>query len=98
MVSATKTSVKLQKLSWYKTGFVSRQVLHLISKLQNWICPKTGQYKTCIVSNTKIQAPIRATKPKPWQSHLTSETVEFFIQNEKAGLMSMQSRFLEQQV
>ena len=44
--------VKLQNLSWYKTGFVSRHVLHLLSKLQNWICPKTGQYKTCIVSNT----------------------------------------------
>ena len=68
------TTVKLQNLSWYKTGFVSRQVLHLPSKLQNWICPKTGQYKTCIVSNTKIEAFIRATKPKPWQSHLTSET------------------------
>ena len=38
----------------YKTGLVSRQVLHLLSKLQNWICPKTGQYKTCIVSNNKI--------------------------------------------
>ena len=41
--------VKLQNLSWYKTGFVSRQVLHLLSKLQNWICPKTGQYKACIL-------------------------------------------------
>ena len=76
----TVTSVRLQNLPWYKTGFVSRQVLHLLSKLQNWICPKTGQYKTCIVSNTKIEASIRATKPKPWQSHLTSETVEIFIQ------------------
>ena len=38
----------------YKTSLVSRQVLHLLSKLQNWICPKTGQYQTCIVSNTKI--------------------------------------------
>ena len=28
--------------------------MHLLSKLQNWISPKTGQYKTCIVSNTKI--------------------------------------------
>ena len=37
-----------------KTGLVSRQVLHLLSKLQNWICPKTGQYKTCLESNTKI--------------------------------------------
>ena len=44
-----------------------------------------GQYKTCIVSNTKIEASIRATKPKPRQSHLTSETVEIFIKNEKAG-------------
>ena len=38
----------------YKTGLVSIQVLHLLSKLQNWICPKTGQYKTCLESNTKI--------------------------------------------
>ena len=38
----------------YKTGLVSRQVLNILSKLQNWICPKTGQYKTCIVPNTKI--------------------------------------------
>ena len=52
----------------YKTGFVSRQVLHLLWKLQNWICPKTGQYRACIVSNTKIEAYTRATKPKPWQS------------------------------
>ena len=90
----TQNSVKLQNLSWYKTGFVSRQVLHLLSKLQNWICPKTGQYKTFIISNTKIEASIRATtKPKPWQPHLTSETVEIFIQNEKTGLVSMQSRF-----
>ena len=37
-----------------KTSLVSRQVLHLLSKLQNWNSPKTGQYKTCIVSNTKI--------------------------------------------
>ena len=77
----------------YKTGLVSRQVLHLLSKLQNWIWHKTGQYKTCLVSNTKIEASIRATKPKSWQSHLTSETVEIFIQNEKAGLVPMQSRF-----
>ena len=41
---------------WYKTGFASRQLLHLLSKQQNWICPKTGQYKVCIVSNTKIEA------------------------------------------
>ena len=38
----------------YKTGLVSRHVLHLLSKLQNWICPQTGQYKTCLESNTKI--------------------------------------------
>ena len=44
---------RLQNLPWYKTGLVSRQVLHLLSKLQNWICPKTGNYKTCLVSNTK---------------------------------------------
>ena len=55
--------------------------------------PKTGRYKTGLVSNTKIEASIRATKPKPWQSHLTSDTVEIFIQNEKAGLVPMQSRF-----
>ena len=85
--------VRLQNLPWYKTGLVSRQVFHLLSKLQNWIWPKTGQYKTCLVSNTKIESSIRATKPKPWQSHLTSETVEIFIQNEKAGLVPMQSRF-----
>ena len=71
-----RTFVRLQNLPWYKTGLVSRQVLHLLSKLQNWIWPKTGQYKTCLVSNTKIGASIRATKPKPWQSHLTSETIE----------------------
>ena len=87
------TPVKLQNLSWCKTGFVSIQVLHLPSRLQNWICPKTGQYKTCIVSNSKIEASIRATKPKTWQSHLNSETVEIFIQNEKASLVSMQSWF-----
>ena len=87
------TTVRLQNMPWYKPGLVSRQVLHLLSKLQNWICPKTGQYKTCIVSNTKIEASIRATKPKPWQSQLTSKTVEIFIQNEKAGLVPMQSRF-----
>ena len=48
------TSVRLQNLPWYKTGLVSRQVLHHLSKLQNWICHKTGQYKTCIESNTKM--------------------------------------------
>ena len=95
-VSSLTACVRLQNLSWYKTGLVSRQ--YLLSKLQNWILSKTGQYKTCLVSNTKIEASIRATKPKPWQSHLTSETVEIFIQNEKAGLMPMQSRFLVRQV
>ena len=74
-----KAYVRLQNLPWYKTSLVSRQVLHILSKLQNWFCPKTGQYKTCLVSNTKIEASIRATKPKPWQSHLTSETVEIFF-------------------
>ena len=58
---------------------------------------KTGfvpkRVKTCILSNTKIEASIRATKPKPRQSHLTSDTVEIFIQYEKAGLVSTQSRF-----
>ena len=87
------TDVRLQNLPWCKTGWVSRQVKDPLSKLQNWIWPKTGWYKTGLVSNTKIEASIRATKPKPWQSHLTSDTVEIFIQNEKAGLVPMQSRF-----
>ena len=86
-------SVRLQNLPWSKTGLVSRQVLHPLSKLQNWIWSKTGRYKTGLVSNTKIEASLRATKPKPWQSNLTSDTVEIFIQNEKAGLVPMQSRF-----
>ena len=72
---------------------MSRQVLHPLSKLQNWIRSKTGRYKTGLVSNTKIEASWRATKHKPWQSNLTSDTVEIFIQNEKAGLVPMQSRF-----
>ena len=87
------TTVRLQNLPWSKTGLVSRQVLHPLSKLQNWIWSKTGRYKTGLVSNTKIEASLRATKPKPWQSKLTSDTVEIFIQNEKAGLVPMQSRF-----
>ena len=87
------TVVRLQNLPWSKTGLVSRQVLHPLSKLQNWIWSKTGRYKTGLVSNTKIEASLRATKPKPWQSNLTSDTVEIFIQNEKAGLVPMQSRF-----
>ena len=56
--SCGTTSVRLQNLSWYKTSFVSRQLLHLLSKLQNWIVPK--RVKTCIVSNTEIEA-----APKP---------------------------------
>ena len=59
----------------FKTGFV----------------PKRVNKKPCIVSNTKIEASIRTIKPKPWQSHLPCETVEIYIQNEKAGLVSMQS-------
>ena len=90
---ARGTSVRLQNLPWSKTGLVSRQVLHPLSKLQNWIWSKTERYKTGLVSNTKIEASLRATKPKPWQSNLTSDTVEIFIQNEKAGLVPMQSRF-----
>ena len=86
------SSVRLQNLPWSKTGLVSRQVLHPLSKLQNWIRSKTGRYKTGLVSNTKIEASWRATKHKPWQSNLTSDTVEIFIQNEKAGLVPMQSR------
>ena len=88
-----RTYVRLQNLPWSKTGLVSRQVLHPLSKLQNWIWSKTGRYKTGLVSNTKIEASLRATKPKPWQSNLTSDTVEIFIQNEKADLVPMQSRF-----
>ena len=84
--------VRLQNLPWSKTGLVSRQVLHPLSKLQNWILSKTGRYKTSLVSNTKIEASLRATKPKPSQSNLTSYTVEIFIQNKKAGLVPMQSR------
>ena len=87
------TDVRLQNLPWSKTGLVSRQVLHPLSKLQNWIRSKTGRYKTGLVSNTKIEASWRATKHKPWQSNLTSDTVEIFIQNEKEGLVPMQSRF-----
>ena len=89
----TVSCVRLQNLPWSKTGLVSRQVLHPLSKLQNWIWSKTGRYKTGLVSNTKIEASLRATKPKPWQSNLTSDTVEIFIQNEKTGLVPMQSRF-----
>ena len=88
-----RTFVRLQNLPWSKTGLVSRQVLHPLSRLQNWIWSKTGRYKTGLVTNTKIEASLRATKPKPWQSNLTSDTVEIFIQNEKAGLVPMQSRF-----
>ena len=88
-----ETPVRLQNLPWSKTGLVSRQVLHPLSKLQNWIWSKTGRYKTGLVSNTKIEASLRATKPKPWQSNLASDTVEIFIQNEKAGLVPIQSRF-----
>ena len=57
--------VRLQNLPWYKTGLVSRQVLHLLSKLQNWLWPKTGQCKTCLVSNTKIGASIQLLNPNP---------------------------------
>ena len=88
-----RSCVRLQNLPWSKTGLVSRQVLHPLSKLQNWIRSKTGRYKTGLVSNTKIEASLRGTKHKPWQSNLTSDTVEIFIQNEKAGLVPMQSRF-----
>ena len=88
-----RSLVRLQNLPWSKTGLVSRQVLHPLSKLQNWIWSKTGRYKTGLVSLTKIEASLRATKPKPWQSNLISDTVEIFIQNEKAGLVPMQSRF-----
>ena len=76
----------------YKTCLHTKPVLYqdrFLHFLQNWICSKTGQYKTCIVSNTKIEVSIRATKPKPWKSHLTSEAVQIFIQNEKAGLVPM---------
>ena len=88
----------IQRMLSYKTCLDTKTVLYQdrfssLSKLQNWICPKTVQYKACMISNTKTEASIRATEPKPWQSLLTSETVEIFIQNEKAGLVPMQSRF-----
>ena len=76
------TFVRLQNLPWSKTGLVSRQVLHPLSKLQNWIRSKTGRYKTGLVTNTKIGASLRGTKHKPWQSNLTSDTVEIFIQDQ----------------
>ena len=76
------TCVRLQNLPWSKTGLVSRQVLHPLSKLQNWIRSKTGRYKTGLVSNTKIEASLRGTKHKPWPSNLTSDTVEIFIQDQ----------------
>ena len=76
------STVRLQNLPWSKTGLVSRQVLHPLSKLQNWIRSKTGRYKTGLVSNTKIEASLRGTKHKPWPSNLTSDTVEIFIQDQ----------------
>ena len=98
MAVISPTTVRLQNLSWNKIGFVSRKVLHILSRLQNWICPKTGQYKSCIVSNTKIEASIRATKPKPWQSHLTSDTVLIFTQNEKGRFSVVAKAVLVRQV
>ena len=82
LLGETYTCVRLQNLPWSKTGLVSRQVLHPLSKLQNWIRSKTGRYKTGLVSNTKIGASLRGTKHKPWQSNLTSDTVEIFIQDQ----------------
>ena len=92
------TCVSLQNLSWYKTVFVSKQVLHILSRQQNWICHKTGQYKTCIVSNNMIEAALRTTKLKPWQSHLTSDTVEIFIQNKKGSSSVVTKPVLVRQV
>ena len=66
MIMINITFVRPQNLPSTKAGLVSSQVLHLLSKLQNWIWPKTGQYKTCLVSNTKIEASIRVTKLKPY--------------------------------
>ena len=85
------TFVKLQNLTRHRTGFVSKQVLQLLSRLQNWIYPKTCQYKTCIISNTNIVAPSGTTRPKPWPLQLTSETVKIFIK--AASLVPVQSRF-----
>ena len=60
MCQATKPAL-IQNRFCIKTGFASS------IEAKKWICPKTGQYKTCIVSNTKIEASLRATKPKPRQ-------------------------------
>ena len=38
--------LKLKHLTEDKTGFVACQVLQLITKLQNYIYPKTGRYKS----------------------------------------------------
>ena len=57
--------VRLQNLPWYKTGLVSRQVLHLLSKLQNWIYPKTGQYKACIVQILRLKPRYGLLNPNP---------------------------------
>ena len=59
------TCVRLQNLPWYKTGLVSRQVLHLLSKLQNWIWPKTGQYKTCLVQILRLKLRYGLLKANP---------------------------------
>ena len=94
----TRSSSETRVLS-YKTCLDTKPVLHqdrfgiFYRGYKTGFVPKTDQYKTCIVSNTKIEASIWATKPKPWQSQLTFETVEILIQNEKAGLVSMQSLF-----
>ena len=74
----------------YETCLDTKPVFYPLSKLQNWICLKMGQHKTCIVSNTKFEASIRATQPKPSQSHITSQRIKIFIQNKKAGFVSAQ--------
>ena len=56
VVLVISSSGRLQNLSRYKKGFVSRQILHLLSRLLNWICSKTGQFKTYIMSNIKPPA------------------------------------------
>ena len=97
--------VRLQNLPWYKTGLVSRQVLHLLSKLQNWIFCKTGRYKTGLVSNTKIEASIGLLNPNP-DSHtlpLTQSKYLFKMKRQvscrcKAGLGAGTKPVLVQQV
>ena len=49
------TPVKQRNLTKNKTD-VACLGLQFLTRLQNWIYPKTGQYKACIASNTKCAA------------------------------------------